>query len=263
MSAASKNLSAPSGRTPRRGRHARRANRVAVGLRGVTFAAFGLCLMLTGCSVTTAGRPTAAPDLGRWQPAPIQPAQLDGLLLTPSEVNDIGGSTDLTLRSTLSQMATDDENVIGRSCLDIYSPVQETVYRDSNWNVVTGQLLNDAGPEGGPRHALIQALVGFPDAEAAKQFFRQAEQRWSACSGRSAFVVRPGRPPIAWSFRDIETNDNTLTARQIPSFRDGYNCQRAMGLRNNVIIDTLWCGFGTTSQAAQVVGKIAAAVSHT
>ncbi|OBF90056.1 hypothetical protein A5791_16540 [Mycobacterium sp. 852002-51163_SCH5372311] len=236
---------------------------MAVGLRAVTFAAFGLCLMLTGCSVTTAGRPTAAPDLGRWQPAPIQPAQLNGLLLSPSEVNDIGGLTDLTLRSTLSQMATDDESVVGRNCLDIYTPVQEKVYRDSNWNVVTGQLLNDGGPQGGPRHAVIQALVGFPDAEAAQQFFRQAEQRWSACSGRSVFVIRSGRAPVAWSFRDVETNDNTLTATQIPSFRDGYTCQRAMGLRNNVIIDTLWCGFGTMSQAAQVVGKIAAAVSHT
>jgi hypothetical protein len=36
-----------------------------------------------------------------------------------------------------------------------------------------------------------------------------------------------------------------------------------MGLRNNVIIDTLWCGFDTTTQAAQVVGQIASAVSHT
>ena len=61
----------------------------------------------------------------------------------------------------------------------------------------------------------------------------------------------------------MQTNDNTLTATQIPNFSDGYTCQRAMGLRNNVIIDALWCGFGTTSQAAQVVGEIAAAVSHT
>jgi hypothetical protein len=261
MTAASTTVGAPRGSAARPG--PRRTGRVAAGLRGMTFAAVGLCLLLTGCSVTTAGRPTAAPDLGRWQPPPIQPAQLDGLLLSPSEINAIGGSTDLTLRSTLSQMATDDQNLVGRSCLDIYSPIQETVYRDSNWNVVTGQLLNDAGPEGGPRHALIQGLVGFPDADAAKQFFRQAQQRWSGCSGRSAFVVRPGRPMVAWSFRDVENDENTLTATQIPNFSDGYTCQRAMGLRNNVIIDVLWCGFGTTNQAAQVVGKIAAAVSHT
>jgi PknH-like extracellular domain len=261
VTAASTNESASGGRAAWGG--PRRRSAVAAGLRGVTLAAIGLCLLLTGCSVTTGGRPTAAPDLGRWQPPTIQPAQLDGLLLSPSEVNDIGGSTNLTLRSTLSQMATDDENLIGRSCLDIYSPIQQSVYRDSNWNVVTGQLLNDAGAQGSPRHALIQALVGFPDVESARQFFRQAEQRWSACSGRSAFLVRPGRPMVAWSFRDVETNENTLTATQIPNFSDGYTCQRAMGLRKNVIIDTLWCGFGTTNQAAQVVGKIAAAASHT
>jgi hypothetical protein len=33
-----------------------------------------------------------------------------------------------------------------------------------------------------------------------------------------------------------------------------------MGARNNIIIDTLWCGFDTTNQAAEVVAKIAAAV---
>jgi hypothetical protein len=34
-------------------------------------------------------------------------------------------------------------------------------------------------------------------------------------------------------------------------------------VRNNVVIDTLWCGFDTTGQAGQVVAKIAAGVSHT
>jgi hypothetical protein len=232
-------------------------------LRGATLVAAGLCLVLTGCTVTTSGRPAAGPDLGRWRPPPIQAAQLDGLLLSPSEVNAIGGSTNLAVRRPISGMVRDDDTLTDVSCLDIYSPIEETVYRDSSWNVVSGQVLNDAGILGSPRHALIQALVGFRDAESAQQFFRQAKRRWSTCAGRSAIVVRPGRPAAAWTFGDVVTNDNALTATQIPTFANGYTCQRAMGLRNNVIIDALWCGFDTTSQAGQVVTKIADAVSHT
>lgn len=241
----------------------RRTNRIGAAWRGVTLAAAGLCLMLTGCTVTTVGRPIAAPDLGRWQPPLIKAAQLDGLLLSPMEVNAIGGSTALSVRKSITQMSDDDNAVINRNCLGIYAPIEESVYRGSNWNDVTGEILNDAGPLESPRHALVQALVGFSDAEGAQQFFRQARQRWSACDGRSVIVVRPGRPASSWAFSNVDTSDNTLSATQTPGSNSGYTCQRAMGLRNNVIIDTLWCGFGTTDQARQVVGKIADAVSHT
>ena len=228
-------------------------------LRSTVLAAVGLSVMLTGCTVTTAGRPAAGPDLGRWQPPPIQAGQLDGLLLGPSEVNAIGGSTNMEVRLATSRMSYDDDAVSNLSCLDIYSPIEGTVYRDSSWNAVSGQVLNDAVALGSPRHALIQALVSFPDAETAQQFFRQAKRRWSACDGRSVTVVRPGHPTSTWAFRDVATTDNTLTATQLPSFANGYTCQRAMGLRNNVIIDALWCGFDTTTQAGEVVTKISAA----
>jgi hypothetical protein len=236
---------------------------ISARLRGATLAAAGLCLILTGCTVTTAGRPAAGPDLGHWQPPPIQAAQVDSLVLSPSEVNAIGGSTNMAVRRTISLLVSDDDTLTDKSCLDIYSPIEESVYRGNNWGVVTGQILNDAAAVGSARHAVIQALVGFRDAEAAQQFFGQAKQRWSACEGKSAVVMRPGRPVTAWVFRNVVTHDNTLTATQSPSFADGYTCQRAMGLRNNVIIDALWCGFDTTTQAGEVVAKIADAVSHT
>ncbi len=240
-----------------------RTNRIRTSVRCASVATAGLCLMLTGCSSTTSGRPAAGPDLGHWQPPPIQATQLAGLLLTPSDVNNIGGSTHLAVRAPIAEMANDDDAVPNPSCLDIYSPIQQTVYRDSNWNDVRGQVLNDAGPMGSARHAVIQALVGFRDAESAQQFFRQARQRWSACANKSVTVVRPGRAASTWAFGDVATTDNTLTATQTPDGGSGYTCQRAMGLRNNVIIDTLWCGFDTTNQAGQVVSKIGAEVSHT
>ncbi|CNH49505.1 Uncharacterised protein [Mycobacterium tuberculosis] len=39
-------------------------------------------------------------------------------------------------------------------------------------------------------------------------------------------------------------------------------CERAVGLANNVVIDTLWCGSDTTDQAGQVITKIAAGVAQ-
>lgn len=129
-------------------------------------------------------------------------------------------------------MGNDAGALTDPSCLDIYSPIQQTVYRDSNWNDVRGQVLNDAGPVGG---GLAEELLGRLGVTEADQ----------------------------WAFHDVATTNNTLTATQTPDGGSGYTCQRAMGLRNNVIIDMLWCGFDTTNQAGQVVDKIGAAASRT
>jgi hypothetical protein len=59
---------------------------------------------------------------------------------------------------------------------------------------------------------------------------------------------------------ELVATDTALTITQTLGGGDGFACQRAMGVRNNVIIDTLWCGFDTTNQAGEVVAKIAAAM---
>jgi hypothetical protein len=94
----------------------------------------------------------------------------------------------------------------------------------------------------------------------AQQFFNQAKPRWSACANRPLTITQPGDDPVAWTFGQLAATDTTLSLVQTLDGGHGFACQRAVGVRNNIIIDTLWCGFDTANQAGEVVNKIAAAV---
>lgn len=235
--------------------------RMAATARRVILAGIALALLLTGCTATAVGHPAAAPDLGRWQPPPILPQHLADLLLSENDVNTIGHTTAMAVRQPVSRMWHDETVVSNTNCLDIYSPAEATVYQGSNWTAVQGQNLDDTGPRGA-QHALIQALVGFRDADSAHQFFSQAKTRWSDCANRSLIVTPSGHRPVSFTFGDVQASEATLTATQTQLGTDGFTCQRAMGLANNVIVDTLWCGFDTTTQASDIVAKTTGAISQ-
>jgi PknH-like extracellular domain len=235
-------------------------NGLGAGVRYALIAAVGLCLMLTGCTVSAAGRPVGAPNLGHWQPPPILNARLANLLLSAKDVNAVGQTASMTPRRPVSEMSHSDDVVSDRNCLDAYSPVEATVYRDSGWVALDGQFLDNAHSPDQKKNALLQAVVRFRDADLAQQFFSQAKPRWAACANRPLTITQPGDNPVAWKLGGLVSTDTTLSLVQTLDAGRGFSCQRALGVRNNVIIDTLWCGFDTTDQAGEVVNKIAAAV---
>jgi hypothetical protein len=238
-----------------------RPARFLAGVRYAVLAAAGLCLMLTGCTVSTSGRPVAAPDLGHWQPPPVLNARLDNLLLSAGDVNAVGQTASMALRRPISQMSHNEDMVSDRNCLDAYSPVEAAVYRDSGWVALEGQYLDNAHSRvDHNKHALVQAVIRFRDADLAQQFFSQAKPRWSACANRPLTTTQPGDTPVAWTLGGLAATDSTLGIVQTLGAGHGFACQRAMGVRNNVVIDTLWCGFDTTNQAVDVVTRIAAVV---
>jgi hypothetical protein len=70
------------------------------------------------------------------------------------------------------------------------------------------------------------------------------------------------RNPVTWAFGNLVAGQTMLSIMQTREGGGGVACQRAMGLANNVIIDTLWCGSDTTDQAGEAVAKIAAGVAQ-
>ena len=253
---ASKPVGAAGGRLVGAGR----AHRIVDGVRYVILAAAGLGLMLTGCTVSATGRPVAAPDLGHWQPPPILNARLGNLLLSASDVDAVGQTTNMALRRPISEMSHSEDIVSDRNCLDAFSPIEAAVYRDGSWVALQGQFLDNAHSQDQRKHALLQAVVRFRDADLAQQFFRQAKPRWSTCANQPLTISQPGDAPITWTLGELVATDTTLSIVQTLDGGHGFACQRGVGVRNNVIIDTLWCGFDTTNQAGEVVTKIAAAV---
>ncbi|MGD1256918.1 sensor domain-containing protein [Mycobacterium seoulense] len=235
--------------------------RFAPTARWALLAAVALAVVLSGCTTTATGHPAAAPDLGRWQPAAILPQNLADLLLKETEVNAIGHTTAMAVRKPVSRMWHDENVVSNPGCLGIYSPAEAADYQGSNWTAVQGQILDDAAPVA-PEHALVQVLIGFRDADSARQFFSQAKTRWTGCADRSITVTTPGHAPVTWDLGAPQATDTTLASMQTQPGGRGAPCQRAMGLANNVIVDALWCGFDTTSEASDIVSKTTAAISQ-
>jgi hypothetical protein len=226
----------------------------------IILAATAACLMLSGCTVSATGRPVAAPNLGHWQPPRILNARLDHLLLTAGDVDAVGQTTNMVLRRPISEMSHSEDQVSDRNCLDAYSLVESAIYRDSNWVALEGQFLDNARAAAQRKHALLQAVVRFRDADLAQQFFTQAKSRWSACANRPLTFSQPGDPSVKWTFGELAATGTSLSLVQTLDGGHGFACQRALGVRNNIIIDTLWCGFDTANQAGDVVSKIASAV---
>lgn len=261
MAALSVNGSAQSGSAAKRFRHTGRSART--GVRVAVSTAVGLCALLTGCSVTAPGHPSAAPDLGRWQPPLIQNSRLSGLLLSVDDVNSIGHTSGMAVRGPVTEMSRSEGLDSDVNCVDAHAPLQEAVYQGSNWQAVQGQVLDDAPTPDAPiHHLLVQAVVAFGDVDAAQHFFGQAKQHWSACSNRPVTVSRPDHPPVTWNNGALVATDTTLTMVNTVENSDGEACQRAIGLANNVIIDTAWCGTDISNQGNQVVNKITDSISQ-
>lgn len=240
---------------------ARHRPHLSPAVRWALVATVGLALLLTGCTATTSGRPAAAADLGRWQPPAILPQHLPDLLLKEDDVNTIAHTTGMTVRKPVSRMWHDEEMLSNPACVDTYSPAEATAYKGSNWTAVQGQILDDATPAV-REHALMQVLIGFRDADSARQFFGQSKTRWSGCANRSIIVTAPGHAPTVWELGELQATDSTLAILQTQPSGRGPTCQRAIGLVNNVVVDTLWCGFDTTTQATDIVSKTTAVISQ-
>lgn len=243
-------------------KHSARGSRRTAIARWVVLAGIALCLLLTGCTATTTGHPAAAPDLGRWQPAPILPTQMAGLLLSEHDINATAHTTDMAVRTPITRMWHDEDTISNPACLDAYFPAEANAYEGSNWTNLQAQILDDATAPHSARHALIQALISLRDADSAQQFFNQAKARWSGCANHSLTVVLRSHAPVIWNFAELQATDTTLAITQTQADGEGFTCQRALGLANNLIIDTLWCGFDTTSQASDIVTKTTAAISQ-
>lgn len=96
-------------------------------------------------------------------------------------------------------------------------------------------------------------VVSFSSAHAAKTFFNESAQSWSACANRQVTVTMPGGTPTTIAVGAVSRTNDTLSAMET---LDNENVQHVLTVVNNVVIDTL-AGRGT---AADIARQIAAKV---
>ena len=212
-----------------------------------------LCLAVSGCAATTPG--TAMPA----ERAPLTTADaLPTLLLSAGDVGTALASDDVVVTSDVAKAWNDSARLADVDCLAIAGAAQQSVYADSGSTAVHGQVLRDPPTAPAWSHFAVQAVVLFPTAQAAAEFFSTSQQRWVGCSDRELSYPQPMGPEQVWSVGQTSTDHDVLAVSRVQESPERWACQRALTVHSNVAVDVEACSLdGPTSAAAAIAGQIA------
>jgi serine/threonine kinase PknH len=112
-------------------------------------------------------------------------------------------------------------------------------------------------------HWVHQAVVLFPSADKAKSFMQNSADKWKSCAGRPVTVTNTSRNKnYKWTFAQIDGSPPKITMMDTQEDADGWECQHALGVANNVIADVDACGYHISHQGGDIVDKIMAKINN-
>ena len=218
------------------------------------------CIFVASCSRGNE-KPAPAPTTISSAPAPVAADVLYGLLLSPAEINTAMRTTGILVNGTYTDMFHDNANIPDKDCRFI-DPAEAWVYDGSGWIAMRSQHLHEPGDEFD--HEVLQAVVAFPSANDAARFFSASAQRgWQACSNRQYDNVDAGKPDKVWTVGPIANTNGTLSTTDTLKGGNGWSCQRALTVSNNIAIDVAACSDNPGDAAVNIADQIAAKVGFT
>ena len=212
-----------------------------------------ICVLIAGCGTkSNAESPTTTRSM---IPRPLVERELAGLLLSPEQVNVAMGAVGMTITNSQTSMSDNSATMAPQECLVIDGAAEAPVYVNSGYWAERDQSLNDGDNF---THYLKQAVVLFPTAEKAGVFFDASAQQWPACR-----QYTHTQSESQWSVGQISNANGTLrtTATQLNASAPGWGCERALALRNNVVIDINTCSANAADSALKIAEQIAANVT--
>jgi PknH-like extracellular domain len=223
----------------------------------------GVCTLALGCTATVDRKAVAADKSGPATQNPVAVSALDGLLLDVGEINAALGATSMRVWLNAKVMWDWSTSVTDKNCLAIDGPAQEKVCTNTGWTAIGGQRIDDSVDDSNNRsHLAIQAVVVFPSARDASAFYDSSTQGWPACSNRRFSDINSRKPDTVWTVAASTNESGMLTTSKVQEGGDGWTCQRALNVRNNVAIDIVTCSYSQTgSVAVDVAQQIAAKVA--
>ena len=221
--------------------------------------AAAVVVLMAGCS---SGNNSVAPTSTTASPSqpPVAADALDGLLLSPAEIGTIMAATaEIPVNKTYTQMVDTSAGKPDKNCR-FTQPVESSVYANSGWNGMRSQELQEKVPNFA--HHVIQAVVSFPDAGKATSFFNASAQFWPLCANHEYHVISPGGPDKVFTMGAISNNNGVLGTTDTLLGGNGWACQRALTVSNNIAIDVAACATNPPADAAvNIAHQIAAKVA--
>lgn len=226
---------APTGVASHLNRPARAAARLGI---TTTLAAVALCALAGGVA-------HAAP----FAPVPQfwSPNGNESLLLSADQVGVITRAAGLKVSGVSSQFSDSSKRVNPASCVGAFQPAEADAY-DGSTNVTTVVIGDD--PSGSAGHLVQQSVVGFADPAAAQKQLTAATTAWSQCAGHPIDVkTRSGRAN-PWLI-GVPAGRRGGTVQVVTNLGPGVVCERAMSVRNEMVVDVMACTIGGGDAAGQ------------
>jgi hypothetical protein len=232
-------------------------------------------ILVAGCDSGNGGGTASSPTTTTTpSKAPLAQAALINLMLTPPEIDGAVGGTGTTVADKSDTLPDDSTSPYPQGykfpaeCLYIQHPGEAAVYAGSGNTAAHGERSNtplpansnDSDPE------VTQVVVLFPSAKEASAFFTTSTQRWPACANRQGTIPGDGdAPEIQWKSGAVSNTNGVLsTTAAVSATRNGatlsQNCQRALTVRNNVVIDVDGCRADPAGLAVTIANQIAGKV---
>lgn len=206
-------------------------------------------LMVSACVSTVAG--TATRDPSPLNLAPLDEADLDDVLLSIGELNDILGATEMEVTSDLDEMTDHYAEVSDPECLGAIYGAEEPVYDGTDWTAVRDQVARE--PSDDNDHWVEQTAVLYPAAANAQAFFDRSSDTWQECAN-DVVAVRDG--DYLWELNDVAVSDDMISQIANQEDADGWGCQHALSLVANLTVETWACGYSITDEAVQMASAM-------
>ena len=228
-------------------------NTVAIRLVGAAGAAIAASVLLAGCVSDVKGTAVRSHGAGPLNVPPLDEAKLDEILLTVGELNEILGSTQMTVVSELDEMTDHSADVSDPDCLGAVYGAEEPVYDGTDWTAMRDQVVRE--PDDDNDHWVEQAAVLYPSAQNAGDFFERSTATWQDC-GNNAIAV--GEGDYLWELDEVRVGDTLITQVTTQEGADGWACQHALSLVSNVTVEAWACGYDITAEAAEIADAMVA-----
>lgn len=202
-------------------------------------------------------RPAPPPKPASAPPGPLAATALDGLLLSPAEINTTMGATDMTAAAPYTVMGDDSPTLSDKACLPLYGAAEAPVYAGSGWTAMRGQQLSNIQNTSAVKRFVLQNVVLFHSAHDANAFFGASAETWPACSNRQFTLTLPGTSAQVYSVGPVSNTDGTLSATSTQASANPVTCHRALTVANNVVIDIVGCSFSESDSAVSPIVAIA------
>ncbi|EPQ77862.1 putative serine/threonine-protein kinase [Mycobacterium marinum MB2] len=186
-------------------------------------------------------------------PKPIAEDRLSSLLLSPAEVNSVMGASNIQPGKPITSMDASPVTLSLPECQGALYTSQDPVYSGTGYTAISGLVASEPGDNND--HWVNQAVVSFPSAAKASSFVETMAGKWKNCAGKTVTVTNKSKT-YRWTFAQVVGSPPRITMLETQEGAEGWECQRAMSVANNVIVDINSCGYHITDQGGALADKI-------